>query len=208
VPLQPPVAVQVVEFFEVHDSCDEPPDATLVGAALSVTDGQGITVPLTRFATVPPSPLQVSHRSTQAPAVNGPTLAVPDVALAPVHPPLAAHVFAYVVVQFTVKKPFTVLDPVNVSVGADTAYALLDKVRTSAAVSQRGRRVRPKRGDARSCIILRFTVRARGKGAPCCFVMHLQTSSAHGCDLCHRTTCNRGKAAKAKRSVRGIHNRR
>ncbi len=165
-PLQAPAAVQVVEFFDVQDSFEEPPDATLVGAAFSVTDGQGITVPLTRFATVPPSPLQVSHRSTNAPAVNGPTLAVPDVGLAPVHPALALHVFALVVDQFTVKKPFTVLDPVNVSVGADTAYALLDKVKTSAAVSQSGRRVRPKRGNARSCVILRFTVRARGKAHP------------------------------------------
>ena len=56
VPLQPPAAVQVVEFVEVQDSCDEPPDATLVGDAVSVTAGQGITVPLTRFATLPPSP--------------------------------------------------------------------------------------------------------------------------------------------------------
>ncbi len=89
VPLQPPEAVQLVEFVEVQDSFDEPPDATLVGAALSVTDGQGSTVPATFFATLPPSPWQVSQRATHSPAVNGPTLAVPDVALAPLQSPLA-----------------------------------------------------------------------------------------------------------------------
>lgn len=166
VPLQPPAAVQLVEFVEVQDSFEEPPDATLVGAAFSVTDGQGSTVPATFFPTLPPSPQQVSQRATHAPDVNGPTLAVPDVALAPLQPPLAPHVFALEEDQFTVNTPFTVLDPVNVSVGAGAAYALLDKVKTSAAVSQRGRRVRPKRGNACSCVILRFTVRARGKAHP------------------------------------------
>ena len=85
VPLQPPAAVQLVEFVEVHDNFDEPPDATLVGAAVSVTDGQGTTVPPIFLTTLPPSPVQVSRNVTYSWRVNGPTLAVPDVGFAPLH---------------------------------------------------------------------------------------------------------------------------
>jgi hypothetical protein len=60
-PIQPPVAVQEVALVELHVSVDEPPLATVVGFAVSVTVGAGttetaaVTTPL-----VPPTPLQVN----------------------------------------------------------------------------------------------------------------------------------------------------
>ena len=56
VPVHPPAAVQVVEFVDVHFSCEDAPDATLVGEAVNVTAGHGSTCLPTFFVTVPPSP--------------------------------------------------------------------------------------------------------------------------------------------------------
>ena len=62
VPLHAPAAVHVVEFVELHFNCEDPPDATLVGVAVSVTDGHGRTVPPTFLATVPPAPVHANRK--------------------------------------------------------------------------------------------------------------------------------------------------
>ena len=60
VPLQPPEAVQDAESVEVHVSVEAPPLGTEVGAAVSVTVAEPVTLTVT-VATVlaPPAPEQV-----------------------------------------------------------------------------------------------------------------------------------------------------
>ena len=60
VPVQPPAAVQLVAFVELHVNVDELPDGMLLGDADSVTVGAGTTVTLAVCAAEPPVPLQVS----------------------------------------------------------------------------------------------------------------------------------------------------
>lgn len=107
--------------------------------------------------------MQVSRKVTSDPGLYGPYLAVPAVAFVPIHAADATQLLAFVVDQFSVKTPFTVLPVVKLSVGGDAPNALFERDRTKAPMSQSRERGRVGRGNARSCIILRFTVRERGK---------------------------------------------
>ena len=60
VPVQPPDAVQLVAFVELHVNVDVLPDVMLLGAADNVTVGAGTTVTLAVCAAEPPVPLQLS----------------------------------------------------------------------------------------------------------------------------------------------------
>ncbi len=62
VPDQPPEAVQEVALVELQVSVEVPPEATLVGLAVSVTVGaDAVTVTVADCgAPVPPDPVQVS----------------------------------------------------------------------------------------------------------------------------------------------------
>ncbi len=62
VPDQPPEAVQEVALVELQVSVEVPPEATLVGLAVSETAGDGaVTVTVADCgALVPPAPVQVS----------------------------------------------------------------------------------------------------------------------------------------------------
>lgn len=62
VPVQPPDAEQLVALVELHVSIDEPPEAMLVGAALSITVGIGAapTETVAVFVAVPPAPEHAS----------------------------------------------------------------------------------------------------------------------------------------------------
>ena len=61
-PLQPPEAVHEVALVELHVRVDEPPRATAVGLAASVTVAAGTTVTAAvAMVLVPPAPVQVSE---------------------------------------------------------------------------------------------------------------------------------------------------
>jgi hypothetical protein len=63
VPLQPPEAVHEVALVLLHVRVDVPPDATLVGLAVSFTVGAGdvtVTVAAAAAGSVAPAPEQVS----------------------------------------------------------------------------------------------------------------------------------------------------
>ena len=150
VPLQPPEAVQIVELVELHVSCDELPEATVVGAAVSVTEGHGTTVPPIFFETLPPSPAHVSRNVTNSLALKGPTLAVPESDFAPVQAAEAVQDFALVVDHLSGKTPFNVLPTVKVSVGAAAANATGDSVMASAMEMRNG----PKAANARGRMVI------------------------------------------------------
>ena len=133
----PPAAVQVVEFVELHFSCEEAPDATLVGDAVSVTVGHGITVLPTFFETVPPSPVQFRRKVTNVFAAYGPRLSEPESGFVPLHALDATQLLAFVVDHFSENTPFTDLLAVKVNVGGDAADALFDKVHRSAVINHR-----------------------------------------------------------------------
>jgi hypothetical protein len=57
-PLHAPLAVQLVALLDDHVSVLEPPLATLVGLATSVTDGPGIKSTVTELVTMPAAPVQ------------------------------------------------------------------------------------------------------------------------------------------------------
>jgi hypothetical protein len=58
-PLQPPEAVQLVAFVEIHVRVDGWPDMTYAGLAVIDTVGGGGTVTVAAAAAVPPEPEQV-----------------------------------------------------------------------------------------------------------------------------------------------------
>ncbi len=55
-----PEAVQDVAFVVLQVRVDVPPEATLVGLAVKVTAGAGLTVTVTELEAVPPAPVQAS----------------------------------------------------------------------------------------------------------------------------------------------------
>jgi hypothetical protein len=93
-PVHAPLAVQLVAFVDAHVSVLLPPLATLLGLALSVTVGNGSTVTVVDCAAVPPAPVQVSVYVLSV--VSAMVEAVPDVALLPVHAPLAVQLVALI----------------------------------------------------------------------------------------------------------------
>lgn len=150
VPLQPPEAVQLIELVELHVNFDELPEVTVLGEAVSVTEGHGMTVPPIFFTTVPPAPVHVSRNVTYSLAVKGPILAVPESGFAPYHAAEAVHVVAFVVDHFRGNTPFTVLPMVKVSVGAAAANAAGDSVTASAMDTRNG----PKAANARGRMVM------------------------------------------------------
>jgi hypothetical protein len=92
-PAHAPLAAQLVAFADDQVSVLAPPLATLPGLALSVTVGSGSTVSVVDCAAVPPLPVQLSVNVPSA--VSAPVEAVPDVALLPVHAPLAVQLVAF-----------------------------------------------------------------------------------------------------------------
>ena len=106
VPVQPPLAVQLVAFVELHVNVELPPLDTLVGETLSVSVGAAggcwtVTVAVAELD--PPVPLQFSEKL--ALAVSGPTLCEPVVDLLPDQPPDAVHDVAFVADQVKVLLP-------------------------------------------------------------------------------------------------------
>lgn len=91
-PVQPPLAVQLVAFEVDQLRVVDPPATTVVGAAVRVTVGRGVTVfgttvTLTDWVADPPPPVHVS--ANDALLVSGPLDAEPLVCLLPLQLPLA-----------------------------------------------------------------------------------------------------------------------
>ncbi len=126
VPLQPPEAVHEVAFVEFQVSVEEPPLATVVGFAVSVTVGAGITTtvaPATLL--VPPVPLHVKVYDVLA--ASAPVLSVPLVALLPLQPSEAVQDAAFVELQVNVEAPPLAMEvglAVSMTVGAGTTMTV------------------------------------------------------------------------------------
>lgn len=117
VPVQPPDAVQLAALVDNQLSVVEPPLATVVGVAVSVTDGAAgcVTVTFTDCVADPPAPVQVNANAEFA--VRAPVDALPDVALVPLQLPEAEHDVALVDDQVSVAAdPDTTDDGVTASV--------------------------------------------------------------------------------------------
>ena len=102
-PLQPPDAVQAVALVEDQVNVDAAPLATLVGLAVSVTVGvlgAGVTVTVADALALPPAPVQLSAKAVVA--LNAPVEAEPAMARAPLQPPDAVQVVAFVEDQVNV----------------------------------------------------------------------------------------------------------
>ena len=96
-PLQSPLATQDVAFVVVHDSVDDPPCVIAAGVAVSVSVGAGVageTVTVVLPEPDPPRPLQVNVYEVVC--VNADVVNVPAIARAPVQPPDAVQVCAFV----------------------------------------------------------------------------------------------------------------
>ncbi len=116
VPLQPPEAVQELAFVLDQVSVVDPPLITVVGEAVSETDGaDGPTVTVVDCAAVPPGPAQVNVKVVvDAIEVR---CSEPAVALLPPHPPLAVQLVALFELQVrVVDPPAATVDGVAVSV--------------------------------------------------------------------------------------------
>jgi len=103
VPVQSPLAVQLVAFVLLHVNVELPPLDTLVGETLSVSVGAAggcctVTVAVAEFD--PPVPLQFKEKLEFA--VSAPVLCEPLVALVPDQPPEAVHDVAFVADQVSV----------------------------------------------------------------------------------------------------------
>jgi hypothetical protein len=119
VPVQPPDAVQLVAFVELQVNVDEPPDAMLLGDAVSVTVGACAIVTVAVCDAEPPVPEQLSVYVPLAD--RAPVLCVPDVALVPVQLPDAVQLVAFVELQVNVDEPPDAMllgDALSVTVGA------------------------------------------------------------------------------------------
>jgi hypothetical protein len=128
VPAQPPEAVQLVALAELHCNVVCPPEVTLVGLAVKESvgaaagggvTGTAVTVTATDWLTEPPAPEQANTKLELAD--RGPTDWLPEVALVPLHPPLAVQEVAFAVlhVRVTDEPDCTLLAfDASVSVGA------------------------------------------------------------------------------------------
>lgn len=117
VPAHPPDAVQAVALADDQFSVVEPPLATVVGVAVSVTEGAAgcVTVTFTDCVVSPPAPVHVNANAEFA--VKAPVDAVPDVALVPLQLPDAVHDVAFVEDQVSVAaEPATTAEGATVSV--------------------------------------------------------------------------------------------
>jgi hypothetical protein len=97
-PDQAPEAVQAVAFDDDHVSMAALPELTVLGAALSVTDGANAeTVTVADCVADPPAPVQVNSYSVVV--ESGPVDAVPLVAIVPCQPPEAIQAVAFSALQ-------------------------------------------------------------------------------------------------------------
>jgi hypothetical protein len=118
-PVQPPEAMQLVAFVELQVSIAVPPFAMLVGLALNVTVGVEPADTVTLWLALPPVPLHVSVNVVAAARV--PVAWVPETLFAPVQPPEAVQLVAFVEFQVSVDAlplATAVGLAVNVTVGA------------------------------------------------------------------------------------------
>ncbi len=119
-PDQAPEAEQEVAFFADQTSVVAVPDATVLGAALSVTaGGNDETVTVADCVAEPPAPLQVSSYSVVL--ETAPVDQVPLVATVPCQPPAAVQAVALAAFQLKVDVPplaIVVGDVDSVTVGA------------------------------------------------------------------------------------------
>jgi hypothetical protein len=123
-PVHPPDAVQAVALTDDQFSVAEPPLATVVGVAVSVTEGAAscVTVTFTDCVVSPPAPVHVNANAELA--VKAFVDAVPEVVLVPLQLPDAVQDVALVEDQVSVAaEPDTTADgaTVSVTVGASGA---------------------------------------------------------------------------------------
>jgi F0F1-type ATP synthase membrane subunit c/vacuolar-type H+-ATPase subunit K len=91
-------------LVELQDKVDLAPELTVGGAAVSVTMGGGmVIVTVVDACAVPPAPVQLSMKLVVA--VNALVVAVPLIALVPLHPPEAEQLVAPVELQVSVDVP-------------------------------------------------------------------------------------------------------
>lgn len=120
-PAQLPDAIQPVALVDDQLSVLDSPLATELGVALNVTVGvtTGTTATVTDWTVLPPVPVQVSVKVPLA--VIELRVSLPEVALLPLHAPLAVHAVALVVDQVNVE----LLPLVTIN-----GFALIDRVGT------------------------------------------------------------------------------
>jgi hypothetical protein len=93
VPDQLPDATHAVALLLLQESTDVPPDATVVGLALSCTDGAALeTDTVAACVAVPPAPLQVNSNSVVLLIAS--VVSEPFVATEPVQPPEVVQLVA------------------------------------------------------------------------------------------------------------------
>ena len=103
-PLHAPDDEHEVALVLVHDSVDFPPDATVVGLALSFTVGAALdTLTVADCVAEPPGPVQLSSNSEVL--VIAPVDAVPLTEGVPCQPPDAVQLVAFAVFQVSVELP-------------------------------------------------------------------------------------------------------
>jgi hypothetical protein len=104
-PLQPPDAVQLVAFVELHVSVVVPPGATPGGFAVSCTDGDAPAAMFTvvRVTAPPPGPLQLNVKVVFAD--SAPLRSLPLTVRLPLQPPDAVQVSAFVVDHVSIVVP-------------------------------------------------------------------------------------------------------
>ncbi len=103
-PLQPPLAVQLVAFVDDQVRLELPPLGTEAGLADSCTVGLGataLTVTVTAWLAPPPGPVQANVKVLLG-LVNAPVLALPEVGRLPPHAPPATQLVALVEDQLSV----------------------------------------------------------------------------------------------------------
>ena len=122
VPVQPPLAVQVVAFVDDHVRLVDEPVVTEVGFAVSVTVGNTGAVTVTDALADPEPPLPEHVSVKLVLAVSAAEFSVPLVAFAPVQPPEAVQDVALVLLQVSADiEPETTLVGLTLSVTVGAA---------------------------------------------------------------------------------------
>ena len=168
VPVQPPEAVQLVALVELHVSVEEPPLATLVGFAVSVTDGGGggaETVTVAVCDALPPGPVQSSVNEVVA--VRLPVDVDPLVGSAPLQPPEAVQPVASLELQVSVEaEPLATVAGFAVSVtvgsGGGVEFEPPPEPQAASAVDRASTAPRRPRGSQRRDAPRRLSPKARG----------------------------------------------
>lgn len=141
VPVQPPLAVQVVAFVDIHVRLVDDPVVTDGGVAVNVTVGNTGAVTVTDTLADPEPPVPEHVRVKLALAVSAAEFSVPLVALLPVQPPDAVHDVALLLLQVSAAvEPETTLVGLAVSVTVGAAGGALDPPPPPQAARTRDRR--------------------------------------------------------------------